>query len=331
MLNADGKKAGFNLNRRRRKAVNAWQLWVPVRPDRIGGLLRYGIPDYKLEKHVIDRRLDQLKSEGVIFEKEVNAGVDISAGYMKRSFDAICLTTGSTVPRDLNIEGRNFSGIYFAMTYLTQQNRICAGDKIAKKDLISARGKEVVVIGGGDTGADCVGTARRQGARQITQIELLPKPPDERVPENPWPVWADVLRISSSHEEGCERLWGVLTKQFKGERDAVNTLNCIRLDWSTTDQNGRMKFKEVAGSEFALKADLVLIAAGFVHTDHIPFVQDLALKCDKAGNIVVDEQMMTSEPCVFAAGDCVKGASLVVTAIMEGRRMAEYVNHYLVK
>jgi len=299
--------------------------------DRVGGLLRYGIPDYKLEKHIIDRRLDQMQNEGVIFEKEVNAGTDISAGYMKRSFDAILLAAGSTVPRDLNVKGRDLSGVHFAMSFLKQQNRICAGDKIAKKELISARGKHVVVIGGGDTGADCVGTARRQGARKITQIELLPKPPDERLPENPWPVWPNVLRTSSSHEEGCDRLWSISTKRFEGEAGAIKTLHGIRLDWSSPDQNGRKKFKEIAGSDIELKADLVLLAAGFVHTDHGAFLDDLSLKCDKAGNIVVNDQMMTSEPGVFAAGDCVEGASLVVTAIMSGRRMAKHVNQYLLQ
>jgi len=288
------------------------QVVVYEKEDRIGGILRYGIPDFKLEKHILDRRVAQMEAEGVTFETQVNVGVDVSARYLRRTHDAVVLAVGSGTPRDLKVPGRELNGIYFAMQFLKLQNRINAGDAVAPEDRITARGKHVVVVGGGDTGADCIGTARRQGAANIIQVELLPKPPEERTPDNPWPDWPRILRSGSSHEEGCERMWSVL-------------------EWGEPDDSGRRSFTEVPGSEFELKADLVLLAMGFVHVEQGPLLEQLALELDARGNIVQDENFMTSVPGVFAAGDCVTGASLVVRAIHWGRHAAEGVDAYLRK
>jgi len=297
--------------------------------DRIGGILRYGIPDFKLEKWVIDRRLEQMRAEGVVFEAGVDVGTDISARYLRRTFDAVCLTTGVRVPRDLKVRGRGYEGIHFAMEYLTQQNRANAGDTLPAKEQISAADKQVVVLGGGDTGADCVGTARRQGARRIVQVELLPEPPATRDPHNPWPTWPVILRTSSSHEEGCERLWSVQTKEFLGREVRVRGLRCVRLEWSEPGAAGRRTFKEIPGSEFDLEADLVLLALGFTEVEPGRLVEDLGLETDDRGGIRVDGAFQTAAPGVFAAGDCTSGASLVVRAIHLGRCMAESVNRYL--
>ena len=299
------------------------------RSNRIGGLLRYGIPDYKLEKQVIDRRLEQMRQEGVRFETEVEAGVDISARYLQRSYDAILMTTGAAVPRDIQIAGRDLRGIHFAMDFLTQQNRRNAGDPVPSARAITAKGRNVVVLGGGDTGADCVGTARRQAADRIIQIELLPKPPETRAENNPWPLWPDILKTSSSHEEGCERMWSVMTKGFNGRKGRVSSLRCIRLEWASPDASGKRTFREIPDSEFEVPAELVLLAAGFVHTEHGPLVQDFDLDVDARGNVVVDENGMTSEPGIFAGGDAVTGASLVVTAIYQGRTLADQVHRYV--
>ncbi len=297
--------------------------------DRIGGLLRYGIPDFKLNKQLINRRLDQMREEGVQFEVGVDAGLDISARYLQRSFHALVLTMGSSVPRNMDISGRNLNGIHFAMDFLVQQNKRNAGDFISQDQDITAKDKDVVIVGGGDTGSDCVGTSHRQGAKSIVQIELLPEPPQQRTSYNPWPVWPNILRTSSSQEEGCERLWSVLTKAFVGERGQVSKLKCARLEWSGSENGSPAQFKEIPGSEFELKADLVLLAMGFVHVKQGPLVQDMQLKCDECGNIVVDQSGMTSVPGVFAGGDCVKGASLLVHAIDQGREVAEGVDLYL--
>lgn len=297
--------------------------------DRVGGMLRYGIPDFKLEKWILDRRLEQMKAEGVVFETGVNAGVDVSAAYLRRSFDAIVLAAGSTVPRDLQVPGRDLQGIHFAMEFLKQQNRSNAGDAIPLSERISADGKRVVVIGGGDTGSDCIGTSRRQGAASITQIELLPKPPDCRAETNPWPTWPVVLRTSTSQEEGCERMWSIQTKEFFGEGGQVRKLRCEKLEWAQPDAAGRLKFREIPGSEFDLQADLVLLAMGFVHVEHGPLVRDLGVALDPRGNIVVDGDFMTTVPGVFGAGDAVLGASLVVRSIDAGRQAAEGADRYL--
>ena len=302
---------------------------------RPGGILRYGIPDFKLEKGVLDRRLEQMQAEGVTFETGVNIGADVSLRYLRRKFDAIGITAGARVPRDLTIPGRGLDGIHFAMPYLAQQNRRNAGEAIPHAEEILAKDKDVVVLGGGDTGADCVGTARRQGARSITQVELLPEPPAARPLENPWPTWPTILRTSSSHEEGCTRLWSILTKEFLGLGVRVRGLRCVKIQWNPPDaaptghMAGRRTFKEVPGTEFELKADLVLLALGFVHVEHGPIVEELGLKVDDRGNFVVGPDFMTNIAGIFAAGDSVAGASLVVRAIAQGRQMAAGVDAYL--
>lgn len=299
--------------------------------NRIGGILRYGIPDFKLEKHLIDRRVKQMEAEGVVFQTDVHIGTDMAIDYLRRGFDALVITTGSREPRDLDIPGRSLHGIHFAMDYLTQQNRRNAGDTIPDDEAILAQGRNVVVIGGGDTGSDCIGTARRQGAHTITQIELLPKPPERRDQmANPWPDWPTILRTSSSHEEGCERLWSILTKEFSDDgKGRVGALKCVELDWARDEKTGRMGFTEIEGSEFDIQAELVLLAMGFVHTEHGPLVEDLELERDERGNIKVDANHMTSANGVFSAGDSVKGASLVVHAFAMGREVADAVGRYL--
>ncbi len=296
--------------------------------DRVGGLLRYGIPDFKLGKHIIDRRLEQMSREGIIFETGVHVGVDISVRYLQRSFDAVVITAGSTIPRDLEVPGRDLKGIHYAMEFLTQQNKLNAGDNIPPVQRISAKDKHVLIIGGGDTGSDCIGTSIRQKARDVKQIEILPKPPLERTPENPWPTWPNTLRTSSSQEEGCERGWSIMTKEFSGN-EIVESVRAVRLKWSKPDKNGRRSFKEIPGSEFEIKADLVLLAMGFIHVEHGSLVKDYHIDCDPRGNIIVDSNQMTTVPGVFAAGDCVMGASLVVRAIHQGRKVAEGVDNYL--
>jgi glutamate synthase (NADPH/NADH) small chain len=302
---------------------------VYERADRIGGILRYGIPDFKLEKSVLDRRMAQMEAEGVTFETGVDVGVDIAPKYLLKQYDAVLLAVGSRQPRDLDVPGRELDGIHFALRFLTQQNRRVAGDEMPPDEAIWAKGKHVVVIGGGDTGSDCVGTSRRQGAESITQIELLPKPPEDRPIENPWPTWPVILRTSTSHEEGCERLWSVLTKEAVGEEGRVKALRCVRLEWSEPDANGRRSFSEVPGSEFEIPADLVLLAMGFLHVEHGPLVQQLGLETGRRGDITVDDDFMTSVPGIFAAGDSTKGASLVVHAIALGREAAEAIDRYL--
>jgi NAD(P)H-dependent glutamate synthase small subunit len=294
---------------------------VYEKADRIGGLLRYGIPDFKLDKSVIDRRLEQMRAEGVVFEAGVDVGRDISAAYLRRTFDAVILAAGSRVPRDLPIPGRELAGIHFAMDYLTRSNRKVAGDDIPDAEDINAYKKKVLVIGGGDTGADCVGTARRQGAMEIHQVEILGEPPVSRDEGSPWPSWPQILRTSSSHEEGCQRSWSVMSKEFIGVDGQVKKVRCAKVNW--IDDGKSCRPEEAPGTEFELEADLVLLAMGFVHPEKGPLVEDFGLKTDARGNIVTDEKLATSDPMVFAAGDCALGASLVVRCIMQGRRAAE--------
>ncbi len=296
--------------------------------DRIGGLLRYGIPDFKMEKHLIDRRAEQMEGEGVEFRTGINAGVDISAEDLSRQFDAVALTVGSRIPRDLPIPGRNLNGIYFAMDFLTQQNRRNAGDSIPAEKTISAKGRNVVVIGGGDTGSDCIGTSRRQRAKSIYQLEILERPPDERSPDNPWPVWPNTFRTSTSQEEGVERKFAVLTKEFLGENGRVARLRCTKIIWNR-DNSSKPGFEEIPGSEFEIEADLVLLAMGFIHPEHGALVNNFELEMDSRGNIKVDSSYMTSRRGIFAAGDCQIGQSLVVRAMYFGRQMAEGIEKYL--
>jgi glutamate synthase (NADPH/NADH) small chain len=299
--------------------------------DRIGGLLRYGIPEFKLEKRLIDPRIEQMRAEGVAFQTGVHVGVDISAAELRRSFDAVLLCTGAELPRDLPIPGRDLRGIHFAMDFLTQQNRRNAGDRIAPEEEILADGRDVVVLGGGDTGSDCVGTSHRQHARSVTSIELLERPPDRRSPATPWPLWPLVFRSSSSHEEGGVRDFSVLTKRFEGRAGRVERLHAVRLEWGPPDASGRREMREVPGSELSMPADLVLLALGFVHPVHEGLVKDLGVRLDPRGNVLADTQAFaTSEPGVFAAGDCRRGQSLVVWALWEGREAARAVDRYLV-
>jgi glutamate synthase (NADPH/NADH) small chain len=297
------------------------------RADRIGGLLRYGIPDFKMEKHYIDRRMEQMAAEGVTFKPSTNVGVDVAADALRRQFDAIVLSGGATLPRDRPVPGRELKGIHFAMEFLPQQNKVVAGDAVAGQ--ISAKGKRVVILGGGDTGSDCLGTSNRQGCRSVHQFELLPQPPDARTEEiAPWPYWPMILRSSSSHEEGVIRDWSINTKHFSGdEHGNVKKLHAVRLEW--VKENGRMVMREIAGSEFELDVDLVLLALGFLGPERGPLLTDLGVQLTDRGNIGVDTRWMTNVSGVFSCGDMRRGQSLVVWAIWEGRECARGVDAFL--
>jgi glutamate synthase (NADPH/NADH) small chain len=294
--------------------------------DLPGGILRYGIPDFKLEKHLLDRRLDLFKKRGIKFKTNTNVGVDVSAEELKIMYDAICLCCGSRVARDLNIPGRNLDGIYLAMDYLVQSNRIVADKEI--KQPIFAKDKQVVIIGGGDTGADCVGVANRQGAKCVVQIELLPKPPECRSNDYPWPKYPMLLKTSSSHEEGVERKWQVLTQRFVGENHSVKALSCVRVEFPETLEKGCPKYKEVPGSEFEIPADIVILALGFLYPEK-NIIEEFKIQTDARGNVQTDQNFRASVEGVFVAGDMHRGQSLVVWAIHEGRKCAEAVNRYL--
>jgi glutamate synthase (NADPH/NADH) small chain len=295
--------------------------------DRIGGLLRYGIPDFKLEAWLIDRRLAQLRAEGVEFRPNSHVGADIPARSLLAEFDAVVLAGGSEQPRDLNVPGRALRGIHFAMDFLSQQNRRVAGQKIVAEEIL-ATDKNVVVIGGGDTGSDCVGTSVRHGARSVTQLEIMPKPPLRENKLLTWPNWPLKLRTSSSHEEGCERDWAVATKQFLGQDSQVKAIQIVRLEWR--ESNGRQIMAEVPGSEFEIEADLVLLAMGFVHPVHEGMLKDLGVALDERDNIRAStDDYQTSVNKIFAAGDMRRGQSLVVWAIREGRQCARAVDEYL--
>lgn len=299
------------------------------RADRIGGLLRYGIPDFKLDKRVLDRRLNLLAEEGIVFEPGVHVGRDITAAQLRARFDAVCLTGGSTVPRDLKVPGRELKGIHFAMEYLTQQNRVNAGDRIPESERITAAGKRVVILGGGDTGADCLGTALRQGARSVVQVELLPRPPEKRSPSQPWPMYPNILRVSSAHEEGGERLWSVNTKAFEGEDGQVRRLRCVEVEFGEPGPDGRRPMRERPGSEFTIEAELVLLAMGFLHPEHDGLLDSLGVEYDERGNVRTGPDRMTNVRGVFAAGDMRRGQSLIVWAIAEGRAVARCVDLFL--
>ena len=305
--------------------------WVTVfeRNEYIGGLLILGIPDFKLDKEVVVRRVDLLSEEGVEFRTGVNVGQDFPVQRLLDEYDAVCLTCGSTEARDLPAPGRQLAGVHFAMEYLTQQNRLIAGQTVDPSERISAEGKRVVILGGGDTGADCLGTALRQGAEVVHQFELLSEPPEKRRSNNPWPQWPMILRSSPAHEEGGVRDYDILTKSFTGRNGQLEQLHAVRLDWSHFDENGRPIMQEIEGSEFDVDADLVLLAMGFLHPEHKGMVEDLALELDPRGNIKADENKMTSRPGVFTGGDASRGQSLVVWAIAEGREMARGVDSYL--
>jgi NAD(P)H-dependent glutamate synthase small subunit len=303
---------------------------VYEKADRPGGILRYGIPDFKLEKRILDRRIKQLEMEGVVFETQVEAGRDVSINYLRRTFGAVVIAAGARVPREVTVPGRDLKGVLLAMDYLTAQNRRLAGDILSPEANHTASGcRNVVVIGGGDTGADCVGTARRQGTASITQVEILPEPPKTRPADNPWPAWPQILRTGTSHDEGCERKWGVLTKEILGAGGRVRALSCVKVEWSEPDAQGRRSFKEIPGSAFELPADLVILAMGFIQTEQGPLVSDFGLNLSPGSCLLTDGDLMTSAPGVFAAGDCVLGARLVVTAIDQGRRAAAAADRHL--
>ncbi len=299
------------------------------RADRIGGLLTYGIPDFKLEKWVVQRRLNLIAEEGVTFRTSANVGFNVPADALRKEFDALVLCGGATQARDLPVPGRELDGIHFAMEYLPQQNRRVAGDTEIAGTEITAKGKYVVILGGGDTGSDCHGTAIRQGALAVHSWELLPKPPDERTPSMPWPYWPMILRTSSSHEEGGFRDWSINTKRFSGSNGMVERIHAIRIEFGEPDATGRRAMKEIPDSEFEMKADLVLLALGFLGPEKNGMIKQLGLKLDPRGNVAADSDYMTSEPGIFAAGDLRRGQSLVVWAITEGRQAARGVDRYL--
>jgi glutamate synthase (NADPH/NADH) small chain len=286
-------------------------------------LLRYGIPEFKMEKNVLDRRLNIMHEEGIMFRTNANVGQNVSVDELKRDFNAVLLAGGSTAPRDLPVPGRDLKGVYFAMEYLPLQNKRCEGDAIDDLQFISAKDKHVVIIGGGDTGADCLGTAHRQGAKSIVQFELLPKPPLQRALDNPWPNWPNIFRTSSAHEEGGEREYCVLTKSFTGNNGQVQKLHAVRVEFE-----GR-NMKEVPGSEFTLDADLVLLAMGFLGPERKGMLDQLGVNINERGNVSTDAEKMTSVPGIFAAGDMARGQSLVVWAIREGRQAAKFMDKYL--
>ncbi len=296
--------------------------------DRIGGLLRYGIPEFKMEKAVLDRRLRLMEAEGVVFRPGVNVGVDVTLSRLRQDFGAVLLAGGAGAPRDLKVPGRDLAGVHFAMEYLTQANRRCEGDTIPEGEAISAAGKHVVIIGGGDTGADCLGTATRQGAASIQQLELLPQPPAERAADNPWPQWPNVYRVSSAHEENGERLYGVSTDRFVGNGAGhVTALQATRVE--VVRQDGRLTVIPISGSAFELKADLVLLAMGFVGAERGPLLEELGVALTDRGTVKRDEHWMTSVAGVFSAGDMQRGQSLIVWAIAEGRSAASAIDAHL--
>ena len=299
------------------------------RDEYVGGLLRLGIPEFKLEKTVVQRRVDQMTEEGVTFKTGIYVGQDVPVADLRSEFDAICLTGGSTVARDLPIPGRELGGVHLAMEYLTQQNRVNEGQTFGPSERIVAEGKRVLVLGGGDTGSDCVGTAHRQGAEVVYQFELLPEPPLVRRDDNPWPQWPVILRTSSSHEEGALRDYNILTKRFSGSNGTVQKMHAVRLDWGQPDRTGRPAMIEIEDSEFDLDVDLVLLALGFVHPEKIGMLDQLGVDLDGRGNVVTDSDKMTTVPGVFAAGDMARGQSLVVWALAEGREAARGIDQYL--
>ena len=297
------------------------------RNEVIGGLLSIGIPEFKLEKKIVNRRIDQMKKEGIKFQVNTDVGVDIKHSDLIKEYDAICLAGGSTVPRDLNIKGRDQKGIHFAMDYLSQQNSILRGDKILDKK-INAKGKNVVIIGGGDTGADCLGTSIRQNAKNIIQIEILPRPPIERNEDNPWPNWPMIFKSSSAHEEGGERDYNILTKSFISDSgNNVKQLECVRVEW--IEESNKKIMKEIPNSNFTIEAELVLIAMGFTNPQHEGLLNDLKLNYDDRCNVKANEKMQSNIDKIFTCGDMHRGQSLVVHAIASGRKCARNIDVFL--
>ncbi len=297
------------------------------RDNRIGGLLRYGIPDFKMQKEHIDRRLVQMEAEGVTFRPSANIGKDVDGRELLKQFDAICLAGGATQARDLEVPGRDLKGTYLAMEYLPLQNRRNAGDEVPESEFISAKGKRVIILGGGDTGADCLGTAIRQGAKHVSQYELLPRPPGSRPETQPWPLYPNVYRVSSAHEEGGERDYSILTKYLSGEDGVLKRLHAVRVEF--VQEGGRQVMNEVPGSEFEVECDLLLLAMGFLGPERGGLLEQLGVELTERGNVKADANKMTSVPGVFTAGDMTRGQSLIVWAIAEGRAAARGIDTYL--
>ena len=298
------------------------------RDNRIGGLLRYGIPDFKMEKRFLERRLAQMSAEGVTMRASVNVGADIDARELLTQFDAVCLAGGATAARDLDVPGRALEGVHFAMDYLPLQNKRNAGDEMPEDSFISAKDKRVIILGGGDTGADCLGTAHRQGACEVLQYELLAKPPADRDPgANPWPTWPDIYRTSAAHEEGGVRDYSILTKSLSGENGVLRKLHAVRVEF--VPEGGRQVMKEVEGSEFEQDVDLLLLAMGFLGPEKDGMLDQLGVELTERGNVKADENKMTTVPGVFTAGDMTRGQSLIVWAIAEGREAARGIDRYL--
>jgi len=312
------------LNRR------GYQVIVFEKDEFVGGLLRYGIPNFKLSKKIVDRRIRLMEEEGIVFKTNTNIGVDISAKEIEKSFDAVCLAIGSETPRDLPVEGRELKGVYFAMELLAQQNRLLQGVDVPKKELINAKGKNVLVIGGGDTGSDCVGTSNRHEARCVTQIEILPKPPVGFNPETPWPMYPQVLKTSSSHEEGCVRRWSLATNRFIGEKGILKAVEVEEVVWEPVKDGGRPVMK-LTGKKEVLEADLVFLSMGFLHPVQGGLIKELSLAVDERKNISTDENGQTSCRKVFACGDAASGASLVVRAMASARKVANAIDRFVTR
>jgi glutamate synthase (NADPH) small chain len=312
--------------------LNRWGHEVTVfeKDEQLGGLMRFGIPDFKLDKEIIERRIDVFKAEGLKVKTNCTVGIDVKGNDLLNEYDAVVLAIGAMKPRDLEVEGRELKGVHYAMDFLTQQNRVVAGRKIADKDRILAKGKNVLVIGGGDTGSDCVGTSIRHGAKSIQQIEILPKPPEKRAENNPWPYWGNTLRTSSSHMEGCERSWLVNTKRLIGDEKG-NLVGAEVVDVEWKKEAGKFKMIEKTETKRVIKADLALLSMGFVHCIHEGLSDELGLKYDMRGNIVINSKQATNKAKVYACGDAAAGASLVVRAIASGRKAAESIHTDLMK
>ena len=293
----------------------------------LGGLLRYGIPNFKLNKNIIDRRLALLIEEGIEFKTNTEIGKDITGKEIMQNFDAVCIAVGAGHPRDINPEGRDLKGVYFALDFLCQQNQLIIGEKVDKESIISAKNKHILVIGGGDTGSDCVGTSIRQGASKVTQIEIMPQPPVDKNPDTPWPYYPNILKTSSSHMEGCVRKWSLNTNKFIGEKGKLTEVLVEEVEWSK-DENGRMSMKPTGKTDL-IKADLVFLALGFIHPVHEGLLTELGVQFDGRGNVAIDKESKSSIGKVFATGDAAMGASLVVRAIASGRKVAEDIHNSL--
>ena len=318
-----GLAAAQQLNR------SGHSVTVFERDGAIGGLLRIGIPDFKLEKQVVQRRVDQMTTEGVVFRTGVHVGKNYPTSDLVDRFDAVLLAGGSTDARDLPVPGRHLDGVHFAMEYLAQQNKLIVGEYVDPADRITAEGKRVVILGGGDTGADCLGTAHRQGAEVVHQFELLSEPPEQRTADNPWPQWPMTLRSSAAHEEGGIRDYDILTKRLSGSNGRVEKLHAVRVDWVSSDSSRPPSMEGVPGSEFEIEAELVLLAMGFLHPEHDGMLHEMGVELDPRGNVKTDQNKMTSVPSVFAAGDMARGQSLVVWALAEGREAARGIDQHL--